>query len=315
MLAVLVVMAFPPGGALSAVPSSGAKAQKVKGIVTGIEATRLIIDDGSGTEVELHTPQDYSESISVGTKVTAGYHEQGGILKLDRLDYPLQVSMVSPADFIPRIHKVILLPSSNAGEAARFFDEIERLLRSRFDWVIAHRMVAGEVRRRVLKERGVRSAIWPAQSEAAPEPLVPADPELIQRIAEGARADAVLEVRVEYSLLPVNSHTAEWDGQRENFGSKKARFASAITLRSARGQVPVATVVLKLFDPKGAPLWINRRGFRVLALQTGMGDEFRDRPLAETAEDSAFVSDWLQQVFASWLNVALQPAARATAKH
>ena len=285
--------------------------RSVKGIVTGVEATSLIIQDRGDTELTLHTSQDYSESVSVGMQVKAEYREQGGILKLDALDYPLEVSLAPPQEFLPRVHRIILLPSSNAGDASPLFDEIERLLRARFDWVIAHRMLATEVRRRALEEQGVRSARFPRGSGAAPEPLAPADPELIRRIAEGARADAVLEVRVEYILLSVSSYTAEWDGQRESFGTKRSRFASALTLRPVRGQIPVATVVLKLYDAQGRQFWRNRRGFRVLALQTGMGDDFRDRPLPEAAEDSTFLSEWLHQVFATWLKVSPEPANTA----
>ena len=293
------------------VAASGGKTREVKGIVTGVEATSLIVQGQSETELELHTSRDYSEWVSVGIEVKAKYHEQAGILKLDALDYPLEVSLAPPEEFLPRIHKIILLPSSNAGDAGPLFDEIERLLRSRFDWAIAHRMLAAEVRRRALEEQGVMPSGFPPGSVGAPEPLVPAEQELIRRIAEGARADAVLEVRVEYIQLPVNSHTAEWDGQRESFGTKRAKFASAITLRPARGHVPVATVVLKFFDAQGRQLWRNRRGFRVLALQTGMGNHFRDRPLSEAAEDSAFLREWLHQVFAAWLSVS--PRAAGTA--
>jgi hypothetical protein len=39
----------------------------------------------------------------------------------------------------------------------------------------------------------------------------------------------------------------------------------------------------------------------VLALQVGTGNTFRDRPVSETIEDSAFVEAWLNDVFASWL--------------
>ena len=73
-----------------------------------------------------------------------------------------------------------------------------------------------------------------------------------------------------------------------------------MTLRPVRGQVPAATVVLKLFDRQGRLLWSNRRGFRVLALQVSMGGDFRDRTLSEALDDAPFLADWLNRVFASW---------------
>jgi hypothetical protein len=312
-ITILAVVPLTLAAILCSAAEESKKIQKLKGVVTEVTSTRLTVDDGKKGEVVIHTDEDYSERVSVGMQVTAWHYELAGAQRLDRIEYPLEVSLVEPGDFIPRIKKIILLPSSNAGDADAIFTEIERLFQSRFNWVIGHRMLAEEIRRRSMKERGLNSVIAAPRSETTAETLVPAEPELIQRIAEGARADAVLEVRVEYILLKVKSSTAEWDGQRETFGSQSARFASAITLRPVRGQVPVATVVLKLFDAQGHLMWKNRRGFRVLALQVSMGNKFRDRPLAEGVEDSAFMSGWLSQVFASWLKVGPNPTG-ATAQ-
>ncbi|MBI4166532.1 MAG: hypothetical protein HY508_12435 [Acidobacteria bacterium] len=312
-ITLLAVVALPLTAALCPAGEASQKVQKSKGVVTEVTVASLTIEGGKEGEVKIYTGEDYLERVSVGMQVTAWHHEQGGVQQLDRLEYPLEVALTEPGGFIPRIKRFILLPSSNAGDASTLYAEMERLFRDRFHWVIADRMLAEEVRRRFMKEQGVNTAIATRGNETTPPPLVSAEPELIQRIAQGARADAVLEVRVEYIMLKVRSHTAEWDGQRETFGSRSARFASAITRRPVRGQVPVATVVLNLFDPQGRLLWRNRRGFRVLALQVSMGNDFRDRPLAEAVQDSAFMNDWLNQVFASWLNAGPKPSA-ATAQ-
>jgi hypothetical protein len=295
-----------------AVAESNTKSRRLSGIVTGVTPESLTIDDGKGREVTIHSAENYSERLPLGTQVTVWHYGQSGVEELDRIEYPLELSPANPRDFLPRIKKVILLPSSNAGDATAFYAEVERLLDSRFNWVIAHRMLAEEIRQREMKAQGVKPENVAQSSESPPTPLEPASPELIQKIAEGTRADAVLEMRVEYLLLQVKSHTAEWDGQRETFGSTRSRIATAMTLRPVRGQVPAATVVLKLFDRQGQLLWSNRRGFRVLALQVSMEGEFRDRPLTEALEDGPFVANWLNQVFASWRVTGSNPSAASS---
>ena len=249
----------------------------------------------------------------IGTQVTAWHHAQGEILKLDRLEYPLEVSHVPAGEFVPRIKKIILLSSSNAGDAEPIYSSIEQLFRENFDWVVAHRGLAEEIRRRALKDSGVTTYPTAHRNRTAPEPLVPADPELIQRISSGTRVDAVLEIRIEYVRVAVKSHMAKWDGTSEKFGSNSARFASAITMRPIRGEVPAATAVLKLYDPEGRLLWSNRRGFRVLAFQVGLDKDLRDRSLAEGADDAAFLDAWLADVFTSWIEV--RPAPSGTTAH
>ncbi len=281
--------------------SAGEKQEKpikVTGTVTEIDALRIRIDSG-GDAVTILTPEDYTERVFPGMQVTAWYSAQGGTPTLERLDYPLDFSLVPPAEFLPRIKRAILLPSSNAGDADRLSGAIERLCQSRLGWVMANRMLAEEIRRRDSKTGG---------GKEAPDAVDSAGPGLVQRISSATRADAVLEVRVEHVLLHVTSHTAEWDGAREKFGSTSSQIASAMTMRPLRGQVPAATVILKLHHPQGRLLWRNRRGFRVLALQTGMGNTLRDRSLAEAAEDAAFLDAWLNEAFASLLAVQRKPS-------
>jgi len=306
-MVVLAAVVLPIAAQSSPAAGSNTKSQKVTGIVTGTSPSSLTIDEGKGQEVTIHTAEDYSDRIPLGTQVTAWHHQQGEMQELDRIEYPLELSPSNPREFVPKIKKVILLPSSDAGDATEFYAEVERLLESRFNWVIAHRMLAEEIRRRDSKARGVKPGKVVRSSESPPAPLEPASPELIQKVAEGTRADAVLEMRVEYHLLQVKSHTAEWDGQRETFGTTGSRIASTITLRPVKGQVPAATVVLKLFDRQGQFLWSNRRGFRLLTVEVSGG--FRDRPLSEALADAPFLAGWLNQVFASWLSPGSKPSA------
>ena len=111
----------------------------------------------------------------------------------------------------------------------------------------------------------------------------------------------MLETQVERLMVKGDSHTARWDGVQETFGSKSARTLAALSIFKTQGQVPTSTVVMKLRDPQGKLLWSHRRGFCVLALQVGMGNTFRDRPISEAVENTALVDAWLNEVFGSWV--------------
>jgi len=175
-MVVLAAVVLPIAAQSSPAAGSNTKSQKVTGIVTGTSPSSLTIDEGKGQEVTIHTAEDYSDRIPLGTQVTAWHHQQGEMQELDRIEYPLELSPSNPREFVPKIKKVILLPSSDAGDATEFYAEVERLLESRFNWVIAHRMLAEEIRRRDLKARGVKPGKVVRSSESPPAPLEPASP-------------------------------------------------------------------------------------------------------------------------------------------
>ena len=103
-----------------------------------------------------------------------------------------------------------------------------------------------------------------------------------------------------------------WDGVRQPVSAKLSRAVAILSPLPVEGHVPAATVVLKLWDSQGKPLWSNRRGFAVLALQVGISSKFRDRPIAEALEDKASVEKWLNATFGSLLPV--DSDTRATLK-
>ncbi len=279
-----------------------------RGRVTAVTARTIRLEAADGRSREIVTSQSYTERVFPGQNVTVWYRQIGGAEKLDRIEYPLEYLAARPEEFLPPIKRVILLPASNAGDAGEIFAAIERRLEADRHWVVASRLLSEEVRRRDQKARGVNAALTAPANPYSPAPIESASPELIRKVADAARADAVLETRVEYSVLPVRSHTAEWDGQREKFGSTSGRITMAMTLRKVEGRVPVATIVLRLFDRQGKLLWNYRRGFGVLALQVSSKNEFRDRPLAERARDVAFMEAWLASAFMSWQGIRSEPA-------
>jgi hypothetical protein len=66
---------------------------------------------------------------------------------------------------------------------------------------------------------------------------------------------------------------------------------------SHKGEVPAATVELKLWDAKGSLLWRNRRGLALLEVLAG--NKLRERPLSEFLSDPRAVQGWLAVVFKS----------------
>jgi len=291
----LALTSLSPGRA----DEKAGKTYKLKARAMAVDAVSLALQVGKGRSVVVHTAEDYRDRVIVGAQVTAWYHPQGEINKLDRLEYPLEVSFVPLQECLPRIKKVILLPSSNAGDAEPLFDAIEQLLAARLNWVVSHRMLAEEMRRRHEKASPARRFYPSSRREMSPAPLPRADAGLIQKIASETRVDAVLETQVEYVMVKLDSYTAAWDGARETLGSTRERAAAMLTLRPVRGQVPATTVILRLHDPQGRLLWSRRRGFSTLAQR--VGGRFRERPISEAVANSAFLSAWLNDVFGSWL--------------
>jgi hypothetical protein len=60
-----------------------------------------------------------------------------------------------------------------------------------------------------------------------------------------------------------------------------------------KGWVYAATADMSLWSQSGKLLWKKRRGFAVLAVQSGMGGKYRERPLKEVYDDNAAMQHWL----------------------
>lgn len=116
---------------------------------------------------------------------------------------------------------------------------------------------------------------------------------LIGKVAAETRVDAVLEVSVERVQARFTEQVAHWDGVSETSATKGVRTLTLLSRLPSQGGTPAATVVMKLWSPRGKLLWSNRRGFAILAIQTGVGNRFRDRPLSEVYDNEAGVQAWL----------------------
>ena len=295
--AVLLLVLFTNGLAAEKQP----RPLKIVGLATEVEPTRVTIRDKKGNEVTLRPTEDFSEKFAVGSTVTAWYLNKGDSNELQWLEYPLENSFVSPKQFCPRIKKIILLPSSQAGDADGLFDAVEGYLQSKIGLFAAHRMLADEIRNRANESNSTLKYVDPETGDLDLAAYAEPHRKLIQRIASVTKVDAVLEASVEVVQANFHSQLAVWDGAKQPVASATSRTLAFIAILPVNGHVPASTVVLKLWDAQGKLLWSNRRGFCVLALQKGVGANFRDYSILDALQDSASVEKWMATVFASWL--------------
>lgn len=288
----------------SAVSQAGEKQPKprmIVGLTTEVEPNRVTIRGGKGVEVTVQTVDDFTEKVAVGSQVTAWYFPGDGGNVLQWLQYPLENSFVSPSQFRSQIKKLIILPTDNVGQADGLFTAMGKFLESRLGWFVAPQMLAEEIRRRARKSDSTLDIIDPSTGNVDLAAYVQPQRDLIRKVASEARADAVLEATVERVQVNFRSQVAVWDGARQAVSGKTSRALAILSPLPVEGHVPAATVVLKLWDSQGRLLWSSRRGFAVLALQVGIGDKFRDRPIPEVLEDAASLEQWFTSVFGSWL--------------
>jgi hypothetical protein len=277
------------------------KPRKINGIVTEIEPARVTIRDRKGNDVTIQPREDFTEKVAVGAEVTAWYYPGDPVNELQWLEYPLENFFISPKQFLGQIKKIILLPSSNAGDADGLYAAVEGFLQDHMGWFVAHRMLAEEIQRRSQSAQSTLDVIDPATGNVDLTRYATARGNLIQKIADETRVDAVLQADVELVQVDFRSQVATWDGAQQLVSSKASRTLTLLAAVPIDGHVPAATAVFKLWGAQGRLLWSHRRGFCVLALQQGIGGKFRERPVSEAVQDTERLEKWLNLVFGSWL--------------
>jgi len=146
LVAVPLALGVPDSGAREARPNS----TKVIGLVTAVEPAQITILSGNGGEVTATTQEDFTQKVAVGSKVTAWYSVRDGANVLDWMEYPRENFFVPAEQIRTQIRKVIILPSSEVPDADGLFDAMADYLES-FDWYVAPRELAEQIRDRALK--------------------------------------------------------------------------------------------------------------------------------------------------------------------
>ncbi len=275
------------------------KPLKLLGLARAVEPTRITILGKDGNELTLPTPEDFTEKVAVGSQVTAWYSTTDGGYTLKWLEYPLENFFRPGSEIRGQVKKIIILPSSDIPEADPVFESIAKYVESHLSWHVAPRALADEIRQRIGRTLTTLDVIDSQTGNFDVAAYVEASRTMAERVASEASVDAVLETAIERVSAPMADRIAQWDGAAQPIAGKWSRGLAMVAKQSVVGQVPAATVVLKLRDSHGKLLWSNRRGFAVLAVQKGMLGNFRERPLAEALKDSESVDRWLVTVFSS----------------
>jgi hypothetical protein len=266
---------------------------QVNGKTVSVEPTQVTIQDAQGQTVTVICKEDFTLKVAVGSEVTAWYTPKDGVNHLEWLEYPLENFFLPAEQIRRRIKKVLILPSYGVPDSQELVNRIAGYLESNLGWYMAPGMLAEEIRRRSHQLTSTLDAIDPATGQFDAKRYLDSQRQLIERLASETRVNAVLGVTVEQVQAKFVDQVAVWDGVVEPVASKMTRYAARLTPFTINGNVPAATVEMKLWDSHGKLLWSNRRGFAVLSVLSGFAYNFRERPLTEVYQNEAGVSEWL----------------------
>lgn len=295
-----------------AAPEKKPKPVKVVGIVSEVAPAYLTVRSKRGSEIRVETPESFVEKVAVGAAVVLWYRPQGDRNELHWFEPPLETAFVPMDQLLGEIKKVILLPNSEIADAEPFFDVVSSFLEKSTGWYVAPWILAREIHSRTETPDSMLDFIDPSTGEVNMERIAQSKLQVVRRVAEETRVDAVLELDLFQTRAPTAREYAHWDGVTEPIAGKGLRALSLFSIIPLGGHVSASTAVLRLRDPQGRLLWSNRRGFAVLVVKAGMGNKFRDRPIPEVLENADRVQNWLRMVFESFLSGAPPQAAESS---
>lgn len=289
------------------------KPVKLEGVVAEVGPSHLTVTRKKGGEVRIETEQNYVEQVAVGSSVTLWYVSKDGRNEIHYFQPPLENAFVPLNELRRGIKKVILLPQSEVPDAEGYFDAVSSFIEQQMGWYVAPWLLAREIRSRTKVPDSMLDYINPETGEVDLARLQEAKLGVVRRVAEETRVDAVLELDLIQTKAPTVRDIANWDGASEPIAGKTMRALSLFALIPLEGYVPAATALLRLRDREGRLLWSNRRGFAVLAVKTGIGKNFRHRPIPEVIENNRDgVERWLRMVFDSFLREPDKRASKAS---
>lgn len=269
----------------------------VRGTVRTVEAGRLSIIGPKGREYTVIPNEDFVSRVAAGSQVTAWYTPENGVNRLDYLQLATENFFVPPEAIQRTVRKVLIVPHADVPGSMDIINEIGEYLAANTGWFIAPAALGEELWKRAHK---------PSPVDAIDRNTGQFDMALHRRnqarlmadLVSKARCDAALDITVEQVEAPFRNKKAEWDEVSELVATKGALAMTVLSSIGTAGTVPAATVAMNLYGQQGGILWNRRRGFAVLALETGIGSRFRERPLAEVLQNQASVQAWLSQTFA-----------------
>jgi hypothetical protein len=267
---------------------------KLEGYATALQPDSIRVFDKKGQELKILTDKDYSSIVGLGAEVTIWYTNQGGVYRLEDIEYPNE-GFFLPADQIrANIRRIIILPESDDVENTEgLFTAISKYLQDNAGWFVAPPELGEAIANQAKPARSLLDAIDPKTGQVDMRRFLQEQGSVVMKVAAETRTDAVLEVKVEKVKAEVRSGVASWDNATEVVAGKGTRALSKLTITGGRGWVYAATVDMNLWSRRGKLLWKQRRGFAALGFQQGMGSRYRERPLTEVYADEEAMHKWL----------------------
>jgi hypothetical protein len=304
----VLCLAFPARG--SARRAARHESSRVSGVVLKVEPAELTLQV-AGAPLILTTFEDYRDEVAVGSQVTAWYYPQDpGANVLKSLSYPPESFFVPVNEIGRRVRRTILLPNSDVPDADGLWDSIREYLQAHLGWYVAPAFLAAEIRQRAARASSTLDAIDPASGNFDLSRYLSKTDAVIPKVAAESRVDAVLEADIQQVQAPVNRLLASWDSTEEPLVGPAIRTLAKLSVVPRKGEVPAATVTLKLWDAQGKLLWRNRRGLALLEVLEGKSDRLRQRPLPEFLINAQAVQAWLDSVFKNMLPEAQTAGAK-----
>ena len=269
---------------------------KLEGYATVVTPTSIMVFDKKSHEIEIQTDKDYTSLVGIAAPVTVWYTTEGGVNHLEDIEYPRQGGAFVPPDQVrENIKRIIILPEPEGVENSEgLISAISAYLTENAGWYVAPPELAVEIANRRRSATSPLDAIDSDTGEVDMQRYLKIQGSVATRIAEETRSDAVLEVRIMKVRANVRGSVASWDDMSEPVGSRSSRVISAFSVRGSKGWVYAATADLSLWSRSGKLLWKKRRGFAALAVQSGMGSTYHERPLTEVYADGPTMRTWLE---------------------
>ncbi|MGO8788936.1 MAG: hypothetical protein ACLQVL_16345 [Terriglobia bacterium] len=270
---------------------------KLEGYATVVTPNSITVFDKKSEEIEILTDKDYTSLVGIAAPVTVWYTTEGGVNHLEDIVYPTRAATFVPADTILKnIKRIIILPQpEGVDNSDGLISAISTYLADNAGLFVAPPELALEIAKRNGSSASSLDAIDPNTGAVDMQRYLEPQRSLVVKIAEETHSDAVLEVSVIKVKAKVRSSIASWDDMTEPVASRKTRTLSPFSVLGGNGWVHAATADMSLWNHDGKLLWKKRRGFAVLALQTGIGASYRERPLTDVYQDRDAMQRWLSE--------------------
>lgn len=268
---------------------------KLEGFATIVEPDCITVFDKKNHEIQIHTDKDYTSLVGIAAPVTVWYTTAGGVNHLEDIVYPTRAETFVPTQLIREsIKSIVILPQPEGVENSQgLVSAISKYLVDNTGWFVAPPELTLEIASRTKVPTSSLDAINPNTGEVDMQQYLEPQRALMTTIATETRSDAVLEVRIIKVKASVHAGTASWDDMTEPVASRMSHALTPWEGLGNKGWVYAASADMTLWGQDGRLLWKRRRGFAVLAVQSGMGGKYHERPLTQVYEDSAAMQRWL----------------------